>query len=214
MHPFVKILYFILILLLVSIAGSQMLTLLLIMMVLCTLWFKISSFLHAVRRMRWLFLSILFIYAFGTPGELVPQFPVNIAPTFEGIQLGMLQIEKLLIALAALSLLLTSSSREHMMLGLYMLLFPFKFIGLNVERFAARLLLTLNYVEALAAEDKSKFSLAQLDAIHAEASSLPYVNSRPDSAVSFQQLPFNLIDKVMMVLLAVLSGLMIYWSFL
>jgi len=186
-----------------------MLALLLVALVLCTLWFKTSSFLHTVRRMRWLFLSILIIYTFGTPGELVPHFPVNIAPTFEGIQLGLQQIEKLMIALAALSLLLTRSSKEHMMLGLYMLLLPFKFIGLNVERFAARLLLTLNYVE-----DKNKFSFAQLDAIHAEDSSLPYVHSRPDDVVSFQQLPFNSIDKIMMVLLAALSGMMIYWSFL
>jgi len=214
MHPFVKILYFILILLLVSMASSQMLALLLIVLVLCTLWFRAGSFVHTVRRMRWLFLSILIIYAFGTPGELVPQFPVNIAPTFEGIRLGMQQIEKLLIALAALGLLLTSSSREHMMLGLYMLLLPLKVVGLNVERFAARLLLTLNYVEELAAADKSKFSFTLLDEIHAEASSLPYVNFRTDDAVSFQQLPFNSIDKVMLVLLAVLSALMIYWSFL
>ena len=214
MHPFVKILYFILILLLVSMVGSQMLTLLLVVLALCTLWFRAKSFVHAVRRMRWLFLSILIIYAFGTPGELVPQFPVNAAPTFEGIQLGLQQIEKLLIALAALSLLLTSSSREHMMLGLYMLLLPFKFIELNVERFAARLLLTLNYVEELAAEEKKKFSFTQLDAIHAEPLSLPHINSRSDDVVSFQQLPFNSIDKIMMVLLAVLSGMMIYWSFL
>ena len=208
MHPFVKILYFILILSLVSVANNQILFLLLILLCFIALNCQIKSFLHTVRRMRWLFLSILIIYAFGTPGELIPQFPVNFAPTFEGVQLGLLQIEKLLIALAALSILLTSSPKEQMMLGLYMLLRPFRYLGLNIERFSARLLLTLNYVEDLASQDKNKFSFKQLDEIHASVEGLPQ-----DDIVYFQKMPFKLIDKVMMFLVLVLFSLMFYWSF-
>jgi energy-coupling factor transport system permease protein len=166
---------------------------------------KVKAFLHAVRRMRWFFLSISIIYAFGTPGELIPNFPVNFAPTFEGLQLGLVQIERLLIALAALSLLLTGSPREQMMLGLYMLLSPFSLIGLNVERFAARLMLTLDYVEALAAKDENNFSFKHLDEIDDCIKSLPQGN-----LVAFQKLPFSLVDKLMMVLLSVLLVFMIY----
>jgi energy-coupling factor transport system permease protein len=169
---------------------------------------KIQTFLHAVRRMRWLFLSIFIIYAFGTPGELIPNFPVNFAPTFEGAQLGLVQVEKLLIALAALSLLLTSSPREKMLLGLYMLLLPFKFFGLNVERFAARLMLTLDYVEELAAKDNSSFSFKHLDQIDEYIKCLPQAN-----VVTFQKLPFSLIDKLMIVLLSALFVFMIYRGF-
>jgi energy-coupling factor transport system permease protein len=169
---------------------------------------KVQTFLHAVRRMRWLFLSIFIIYAFGTPGELIPNFSVHFAPTFEGLQLGVVQIEKLLIALAALSLLLTSSPREHMMLGLYMLLSPLNLVGLNVERFAARLMLTLDYVEELAAKDSSHFSFRHLDEIDGFVENLPQAN-----IVSFQKLPFSLIDKLMMVLLSVLLAFMIYRGF-
>lgn len=208
MHPFVKILYFILILLLVSVASNQILFLLLIFLCFIALSFQIQSFLHTVRRMRWLFLSILIIYAFGTPGELIPQFPVNFAPTFEGVQLGLLQIEKLLIALAALSILLTSSPTEQLMLGLYILLRPLKYLGLNIEKFAARLLLTLNYVEDLASQDKNKFSFKQLDEIHASVEGLPQ-----EGMVYFQKMPFKLIDKVMMFLVLVFFSLMVYWSF-
>lgn len=155
--------------------------------------------------MRWLFVSIFFIYAFGTPGELIPHFYAGFAPTFEGVQSGLVQIEKLLITLAALSLLLTSSPKEQMMLGLYMLLSPFGFLGWNIERFAARLMLTLDYVEELAAKDKSGFSLKQLDKIDDYIESLPRGN-----VVSFQKLPFTLFNKLMLFLLLLIFVFMIY----
>jgi len=208
MHPLTKILCFILVLLLISMLDNLMLFSLMMLSFVMVLSLRVSTFLHTVRRMRWLLLSILVIYAFGTPGELIPAFSVNFAPTYEGLQSGLVQIEKLLIALAALSLLLTSSPREQMMLGLYMLLIPFRFAGLNIERFAARLMLTLNYVEELAAKDKNNFSFRQLDEIDASIESLPQANM-----VSFQKLPFGLIDKIMMFLLLAIFIFMIYRGF-
>ncbi len=208
MHPLKKILCFILVLLLISVLDHLMLFSLMMLSFVMVLGLKVTSFLHAVRRMRWLLLSILIIYAFGTPGELIPAFSVNFAPTYEGLQSGFVQIEKLLIALAALSLLLTSSPREQMMLGLYMLLLPLKFAGLNIERFAARLMLTLNYVEELAAKDKNNFSFRQLDEIDASIESLPQTNM-----VSFKKLPFGFVDKVMMFLLPAMFVFMICRGF-
>jgi len=207
MHPLVKLLCFISLLLLTGVASSAELFGLLMFFCLLFLRLKNKVFLYAVRRMRWLFLSLLLIYAFGTPGELIPLFPVNFSPTFEGLQLGWQQIEKLLIALAALSLLLISSSREQLLLGLYMLLIPFKFIGLNVERFAARLMLTLDYVEELAVKDSYSFN--QLDEIHASVDGLPL-----QANVTFQKIPFNLIDKLLLFLLLLLFVFMIYRGFL
>lgn len=208
MHPLIKILCFIFVLLLISAVNNMTLFLMMMFLLALVFGFKVYTFLHAVRRMRWLFLSIFIIYAFGTPGELIPNFPVNFAPTFEGVQLGLLQVEKLLIALAALSLLLTGSPREQMMLGLYILLLPFKFFGVNVERFAARLMLTLDYVEDLAAKDNSNFSFNHLDEIDSYIENLPQAN-----VVSFQKLPFNLMDKLMMVLLTALLIFMVYRGF-
>jgi energy-coupling factor transport system permease protein len=199
---------FIFVLLLIGMVNNTMLFFIMMLFFILVISLKIQTFLHAVRRMRWLFLSIFIIYAFGTPGELIPNFPVNFAPTFEGAQLGLVQVEKLLIALAALSLLLTSSPREKMLLGLYMLLLPFKFFGLNVERFAARLMLTLDYVEELAAKDNSSFSFKHLDQIDEYIKCLPQAN-----VVTFQKLPFSLIDKLMIVLLSALFVFMIYRGF-
>lgn len=208
MHPLIKILCFILVLLLISMVNNTMLFLMMMLSFIMIFSLKIHTFLNAVRRMRWLFLSIFIIYAFGTPGELISYFPVNFAPTLEGVRSGLVQVEKLLIALAALSLLLTNSPREQMMLGLYMLLSPLKFAGLNVERFAARLMLTLDYVEELAAKDKSGFSIKHLDQIDEQIQQLPQ-----GDVVVFQKLPFSFIDKLMMVLLSVLFVFMIYKGF-
>jgi energy-coupling factor transport system permease protein len=196
------------VLLLIAMVNSTMLFFIMLFFFIMVFSLKVQTFRHAVRRMRWLFLSILIIYAFGTPGELIPNFPVHFAPTFEGLQSGLVQIEKLLIALAALSLLLTSSPREQMMLGLYMLLSPFNLIGLNVERFAARLMLTLDYVEEIAAKDNSSFSFKHLDQIDEYIKCLPQAN-----VITFQKLPFSLIDKLMMVLLSALFVFMIYRGF-
>ena len=85
------------VLLLSSVASSTQLFFLIVFFCLIFLGLKNKTFIYAVRRMRWLFLSLLMIYAFGTPGELIPLFPVNFSPTFEGLQSGLLQIEKLLI---------------------------------------------------------------------------------------------------------------------
>ena len=208
MHPLIKILCFILVLLLISMVSNMMLAFMMLFFIIMVIGLKNLAFLHAVRRMRWLFLSILIIYAFGTPGQLIPNFPVSFAPTYEGLQFGVVQIEKLLIALAALSLLLTSSPREQMMLGMYMLLSPFKFIGLNVKRFSARLMLTLDYVEDLATRDKNKFSFKHLDEIDGYVENLPEEN-----IVTFQKLPFSLIDKLMMAFILVELVFMIYRGF-
>lgn len=208
MHPLVKILCFLMLLLLISTASSILLFCALVLAIIVIYYLRIDAFSHMVRRMRWLFLSIFIIYAFGTPGELLPQFPVSFSPTFEGINLGWQQIEKLLLALAALALLVTRTSKEHLMLGLYMLLRPLKLAGLNVERFAARLMLTLNYVEELAAEDKSGFSFSKLSEMDDLADT-----ARQNNVIIFHDLEFRLLDKLVMALLTMVFLLLMYRGF-
>ncbi len=208
MHPLVKILCFLMLLLLISTASSILLFCALVLAIIVIYYLRVDAFSHMVRRMRWLFLSIFIIYAFGTPGELLPQFPVSFAPTFEGINLGWQQIEKLLLALAALALLVTRTSKEHFMLGLYMLLRPLKLAGLNVERFAARLMLTLNYVEELAAEDKSGFSFSKLDEVDDLADT-----AQQNNVITFHDLEFLLLDKLVMTLLTMVFLLLVYRGF-
>lgn len=196
------------VLLLIGMVNHKILLLILISSLILIYGFRIQPFQHAVRRMRWLFLSMMMIYAFATPGELIPYFPADFAPTYEGLLSGWIQVERLLIALAALSLLLLRSSRQQLMLGLYMLLSPFRLVGLNVERFAARLMLTLDYVEEFAASDKSGFNIRQLAEVDAHVESLPQLGF-----VTFQKQPFALMDKLMLMMFSLVCVYMVYQGF-
>ncbi len=100
-----------------------------------------------VRRVRWLLISMILIFAFNTPGEYVPQWPFELAPTYEGLYAGLLQSARLCMMLAGLALLLATTNRENLMAGFFLLLYPLRLVKLNPERFAARLWLTLHYVD-------------------------------------------------------------------
>jgi energy-coupling factor transporter transmembrane protein EcfT len=206
MHPFVKILLFIASLVLIGIASAEFSSAMLAMLIVLIMLMKHKNYLQIMLRLRWLFLSIFLIYAFGTPGELVAYFPIQLAPSYEGLALGMFQLIRLLIALAALNLLLTDSPRQEMMLGLYLLLLPLKYVGLNVERFAARLMLTLHYVEALAENGKQSLNFDALDHVHVLA---PEVSS---SSVYIEPCSFKLLDKLILITMTVLMLAFVYWN--
>jgi energy-coupling factor transport system permease protein len=132
---------------------------------------RASDFLLLLRRARWLLLSITLIYAYATPGEFVRQLPDVLAPTYEGLRDGAIQAVRLAIMLAALSLLLATTSRAQIMAGIYQLLKPLQFFGVLPERFSARLWLTLHYVEHMPSGTLKKlrqesWSMAALDTMN------------------------------------------------
>ncbi len=108
---------------------------------------KGTHFFKLTRRLRWFFIVMWVIYAFNTPGEHWQKWPYIIAPTLEGMQAGGAQLLRILVMLSALSLMLACNSREQQVAGFYFLLKPLQWVGLDVERFAARLWLTMHYVE-------------------------------------------------------------------
>lgn len=198
MHPIVKILWFVFVLLLINFLSNQWLWVL--CAVLCTLAAKLhfDSFLRVIKRMRWLFVSIFIIYAFGTPGEYIQQFPINLSPTYEGLWLGLSQISKLLIALALLSILFATSTKESLMSGLYLLLSPLKLLGFDVGRFTARLILTLDYVEELVGKHGQQFHFHQLDDIY-----LATDNLRIEKTIVLESIPFTKWDKLMLAIIVI-----------
>jgi energy-coupling factor transport system permease protein len=206
MHPFVKILCFVLIMFLTNILRDQWLIALCVSLCIMATCLNKRFFFRIVRRMRWLFISLIIIYALSTPGEYIPELLAYASPTYEGFVLGLMQITKLLIALASLSLLFASSSKQDLIAGLYMLLTPLKFVGLNVERFSARLMLTLDYVEVFAVDVNHKVSFKHLEAIHMAA------NDEPVSSILALQLPeFNRSDKWIIFTIIIFSVILIAW---
>lgn len=208
MHSFVKILVFIFILLFMSFLNNGLVWLLCMFACIFAAKLQFKDFLRVVKRMRWLFISLFIIYAFGTPGEYIQQFPINFSPTIEGCVLGLLHIAKLLIALATLSLLFSTSSKEQLMTGLYLLLLPLKQLGFNTEQFTARLILTLDYVEDLAAKENFKLSFNHLANMH-----LATENLRNDKIIILQVFPFKLIDKMIIAILILSVLLFVYLRF-
>lgn len=146
-HPTVQLLLWILLVLLAQ--QWQLVPLLLICLFCCgvALWVGSVQFLGLLRRTRWIAFSLLLIYAYATPGHAVWNSLGSFSPTHEGLRDGVLQLGRLLCALAGLAILLATLSQERLIGGLYSLVYPLRFIGLSRERFAVRLALTLEYAE-------------------------------------------------------------------
>lgn len=108
---------------------------------------KTHQFYRLSKRLKWFYIVMLCIFAFNTPGEHLAGWPFNVSPTYEGLQAGAMQLLRIIAMLAALSLLLAANTKQQLISGFYFLLLPLKRIGIDTERFAARLWLTLHYVE-------------------------------------------------------------------
>jgi energy-coupling factor transport system permease protein len=202
MHPFVKIACFFFLLLLLQYLSPSSIAVLCGLICLMAAVLNLPHFSQLIKRMRWLFLSLLLVYAYATPGEYLAFLPLNVAPSYEGLHLGLMQIGKLLIAVASLSALFASASKSQLMAGLWTLLSPLRLVGLNVERFTVRMLLTLHYVEQMAVQPKLKLDFSQLDKLalapDEPGATLPLILAQP---------AFTWFDKAMLslMLLAVMG---------
>lgn len=107
----------------------------------------LGEWMKLLRRVRYILLFLLLVYACNTPGEYVASWHFPITPTYEGIVSGLEQVLRLAAILAGLALLLAMTSRDQLIAGLYWLARPLRFAGIDAERFAVRLWLTLYYVE-------------------------------------------------------------------
>ncbi len=94
---------------------------------------------------RWLWLAMIFIYAWTLPGTLL--WPSDYSPSREGLAAGFSRVARLCLMLAALARLLSAFSPAQLAGGLYLLAKPLDAIGLDRRAFAVRLALTLEQIE-------------------------------------------------------------------
>lgn len=99
-----------------------------------------------LRQLRWLFLSILVLYLWFTPGE--PLIPVlgALAPSQAGLAAGLERVLVLVLMVLTVNLLLVHYGPDALCGGIYWLLAPATRIGVPAERIALRLSLTLEAV--------------------------------------------------------------------
>ena len=147
MHPSIKILCLFGLALAVHALRYQGLLALMGLLVACLFYYHATGFLHLLKRIRLLLIFLIVIFAFNTPGEYLPQWPFALAPTYEGLKAGLVTGLRLCIMLAGLSVLLATTGRDSLISGFFWLAYPLRYLKLKPERFAARLWLTLHYVE-------------------------------------------------------------------
>lgn len=100
-----------------------------------------------VRRIRFLLLAILILFAWMTPGQAAfPRWPA-LGPTLEGLRLAAEHGLRLLGVVALVALLLGRGGRDFVVSGLYSLMAPARFVGLSRDRLAVRLLLVLRHAD-------------------------------------------------------------------
>lgn len=148
MHPLVKINCLVVLALSLQFLKPYYLIILGTILLVLVWCFCFTQFTRMLKRLRWLLLFMLVIYAFNTPGQFVNHWPLSISPTYEGVWYGLNQALKIIIMLLGVTLLLFSVSREAFIGAIYQLLKPLVFIGIDRSRFAVRLWLTLTYVDS------------------------------------------------------------------
>ena len=160
---------------------------------------KTHQFLRAIKRFKWFFLVMLVIFAFNTPGEHLAKWPFSISPTYEGIIAGFTQTLRIAVMLAGLSLILSVNTRQQLISGFYFIFSPLKYLGLEVERFAARLWLTLHYVELQRDKNASQDFFNRLK----DMSNLKSNQENDDVSITFKIPQFGLFDYIVITLLVI-----------
>lgn len=145
-----------------------------------------------LRRTRVIMLSLLLIYAYATPGDAVWAQLAEFSPTYEGLIDGMLQLCRLVCALAGLAILLTVLPQQQLVSGLYTLAYPLRYAGLSRERIAVRLALTLHYAESAMLDTAANWR-SSIEQMMAPA------ENKQDS-IELHVTPFTLRDSLLLVM--------------
>ena len=119
--------------------------------------------LQLVWRTRWLLLVLLLGYAYSLPGDPVWRALGSASPSLEGGLHGIGQAARLIVLLLWLDMLVLCLPVNELLAGLYQLMRPFSWIGLNPSCAALRLGLTLRAIEDIERGDGNLKGLLKLD---------------------------------------------------
>ncbi|SFM66637.1 energy-coupling factor transport system permease protein [Ectothiorhodospira mobilis] len=115
----------------------------------------LRRFAAMAARLKWFFLSIVLVFGWFTPGLPLAPGLGPLSPSVTGVLQGLERTLVLLLAVGAVVWLLQGTSRERLVQGLLWLTRPLARLAFPRERFAVRLVLTLEalpQVRLLAAE--------------------------------------------------------------
>jgi len=152
MHPFIKIICLLAIIILLI--SSSPLRISLILLLLCFLLvFAGRAYWYAVwkmsKKMKWFWLSLLVLYGWfipGTPVFFLETIPVTYIPSIEGLSEGGLRALALFSIVSAVVLIMKSSTQGELIVSIMWLISPLRLLKIQTTKFAARLVLTLEKV--------------------------------------------------------------------
>lgn len=176
-----------------------------------------------LRRMRWLFVSIIGFYLWLTPGEPLWNSTSAWVPTWQGVHDGSMRILALVTLALAVNLLLQTTSRDALVSAVLWLARPLRWIGVAPERLAVRLTLVFEAVREVQAlyttqqpGDRRRASPAQianafvslfvLTLQHADAQELRPVQIAEASSPPWYQWTYPLLLLTVTILLLNSSG--------
>lgn len=110
-------------------------------------WVSPSNLRRLGRRIRFLLLAVLILFAWMTPGQALVPFWTAFGPSREGAILAFEHGLRLVGVVALVALLLGRGGRDFVVSGLYALMAPCSLVGLSRDRLAIRLLLVLRNAE-------------------------------------------------------------------
>lgn len=110
-------------------------------------WLAPARLVLLLKRTRWLIVSLVLIFALATPGVYLEPKLGSLGPTEEGLWLGIEHLLRLLFVLASLAMLLQLTGVDGLVAGLYGMILPLAWLGLDRARVAVRLMLVMRYAE-------------------------------------------------------------------
>lgn len=101
-----------------------------------------------VKRVRFIVLAIVILFAGFTPGEaLLIDWP-RLSPSREGVLLAYEHAARVVVVVLLVSLMLERLPPQRLISAIHALMRPFAALGLSADRIAVRTLLVLRFVEA------------------------------------------------------------------
>lgn len=110
----------------------------------------LSATLVIAWRLKWLFLSILLLYLWMTPGEPIISIGTNDAnwlPSKQGMVLATQRIVVLLLIILCVQLLILGVNRDQLVAAITWLLYPLSRAGFPTQSFAVRCALTVHELQ-------------------------------------------------------------------
>ncbi len=154
MHPTVRVVSFLVLAGFLSAGGSARLGVAALLLILAYGLAgapHLIGFWRALKRLRFLWLSLAVLYLWFTPGEALWTSLGGWSPTLQGLTEGAMRVGVLILMVAAAQLLLQSTATPQLVAAVHWLSWPLQRLGLDRDRFALRLVLVLETVPRLGA---------------------------------------------------------------